>query len=500
MCSILGIKGQFKANSLNKMLEITKHRGPDSTGLYLQDKNNEILEKNLKNFTYSEENFNIGLAHNLLSIYKSTNNLKKDLENNRQPFKSNNLILIFNGEIYNCNIIKEKLGLNESLSDGEVLLKLIENTSKGKLSKKVLFDVISNLDGDYAFAVYDGEELILARDPIGVKPLYYSLDNDNLSFASEPKALKNNSKIYSLKPGHILYKNQEYLAYNLYGDNELIDDYAFLKEEIIKKLYSSVYDRVSNLDKVGLLCSGGVDSAFIAYILKDISKKTDLKVKLYAVGNENSKDIYYSKKIAENLNLPLKIQKTDKKLIKNNIHNVITAIEDTNLMKLGVATTIYLATKMMKEDGIKVGITGQGADELFAGYNRYIKHIENNTPENLQKELIHDIKNIHQVNLERDDAASMKNSIELRLPYLSNKMIKLALKTPIKYKITSKEDKLKKHILRDAALTYGIPEEISNRPKKAAQYGSGIDKIIKKKLQKEMDFTQILNDYYHNLK
>lgn len=410
-------------------------------------------------------------------------------------FPTKNIKIQINGEIYNSHNLKKEINIKQHLSDEKILQKIIENTTP---NKKNITKIIKKIDGDYTITITTNTETILIRDPIGIKPLYYSTEN-TLKYTTQPKTLikQNIKNIKTLKPGHILYKNKQHQIYNLYENTKPSQKtYTQLIDEIINTLYTSTYQRIKNQKNIGLLSSGGIDSAFLAYILKNITKNTKTNITLYSIGNKNSKDLKYSKKIAENLNLPLKIQKVNKETIKKILPTVIIATETTNNMKLGVASTIYLATKLMKQEQQKIGITGQGADELFAGYNRYIKHIENNTPEKLQEELIHDLKNMHHVNLERDYAASIENQIQLKLPYLSNNMIKLALKIPIKYKIKSKEDKLKKHILRDAATKYGVPEEISQRPKKAAQYGSGIDKIIKKKLQKEMNFEEILTQYY----
>ena len=225
-----------------------------------------------------------------------------------------------------------------------------------------------------------------------------------------------------------------------------------------------------------------------------------LNIKLYSVGVENSQDIKFSEEIAKDLNLPLKTIIIDENTVKESIKPVLTAIEDDNVMKLGVGMTIYLAAKAMKEDGIKVALSGQGADELFGGYNRYLKHFEENTLFDayfdLDEEIFHDIANMYHVNLERDDAVSMANGVELRVPFLDNEIINLALDIPGKYKIINNEDLLRKHILRDAAKSIGVPDYIADRPKKAAQYGSGINKILKKKVLKSFD----IEEFVENLK
>ena len=273
-------------------------------------------------------------------------------------------------------------------------------------------------------------------------------------------------------------------------------------------LYSAVLKRVENITDVGLIFSGGVDSTILALILKEIAQKRNdtntveegivkpLNVKLYSVGVENSQDIKFSKKIAEELNLPLKTIIIDETTVKESIKPVLTAIEDDNIMKLGVGMTIYLATKAMKEDGIKVALSGQGADELFGGYNRYLKHFEENSLIDayfsLDEEIYHDIANMYHVNLERDDAVSMANGVELRVPFLDKDIIDLALDIPGKYKIKNGEDLLRKHILRDSAKSIGVPDYIALRPKKAAQYGSGINKILKKKVLRSFDMEEFM--------
>lgn len=478
MCSIIGINGQNVNNRLFKMLNILKHRGPDATGIYSNGKlffNEEINDK------IDESEFI--LAHNLLSIVGN---------NEIQPIKSGNLVLIANAEIYNY----EKLLLDYNLdnfktnSDCEIILKLIEKFYENNLKEAVL-KTISLLDGDYAFCVYDNKDYVAVRDEIGVKPLHYAFDENTFSFSSESKALKainlNNSQ--SLNPRYAIVNNSLLKIRDEFTRYESKIPYEDLKNELKTNLLEATKKRTKNLDHVALLFSAGVDSTLIAILLKKLNVNTTL----YTIGTENSQDLKFSKKVAKDIDMPLKTWIINQEIIEKQLEDTINTIEDTNLMKIGVGMTIKLTSQLASKDNQKVILSGQGADELFCGYNRYKNKYD--TPAELLDELTHDLNNMYHVNLERDDKATMSNSIELRVPFLDRKVIGTAVKTPIKYMLHSNEDKIRKHILREVAYEMGVPEYIAFRPKKAAQYGTGIDKIIKKKILKKKEFTKLLENY-----
>ena len=481
MCSIVGIQGNFKGNDLIKMLKVSKNRGPDASGVYLDDVYSDI---DLDNFDDDNE-YEIGLGHNLLSIYDLY-----DRKSITQPVRNDNLVLVFNGELYNFNTIRnllKKLGVDAEIkSDSEALLYLIDFYNNGDLLNAV--EMAQKLiDGDYAFAVWDGDNLALARDSLGVKPLFYCVSDDLCAFGSSRDSLHELGfeKIHTLKPEHILFNwNDIAPAQKIYEKFMEVD-----ASKLNKLLKLSVSKRVEGLDDVGVIFSGGVDSSILAMLLKDISYNKKLNITLYAVGREDSKDLEAARYAAEYLDLPLKTQLITEELIKEHVGEVVHAIGDDNLMKVGVGLTTYFATKLACEDGIKVAISGQGADELFGGYNRYLKSFEENS---LEFEIRQDISNMYHVNLERDDACAMLNSVELRLPFLDEKLVEYAINLPIKYKISGPGDILRKNILRKLAFNEGLDTEIAYRPKKAAQYGTGIDKILRKKIIKEIDLKEFL--------
>lgn len=476
MCSIVAIEGNFKGNHLIELLKSSKNRGIDSTGIFLDG--NIYFDIDLNNI-FDDYSYNIGLGHNLLSIFNLNNKV-----NCYQPLKSENLTLVYNGEIYNFKELADFLKSNSKekifLTDSNLLISLLEyfyNRMDNLLDAVKL--AIPLLDGDYSFCVYDGNDLVAARDPLGVKPLFYGSCNDFNVISSSKYSLEKAGieDIRSLKPNEILCNWQTITLDNIAEKKvSLLGDLKSQLEELIK---SSVLKRVCYLDEIAVIFSGGVDSTILVLLLCEIAKSRPLEIKLYAVGSEKSKDVIAAREIAEYFNLPLKVHDVDQKIVEDNLEDVQNAICDDSIMKLGVGMTIYLASKMIHDDGGRVAISGQGADELFGGYNRYLKSYADGT---LEEELRHDIENMYHVNLERDDAVSMANSVELRLPFLDKKLVEFALNVPAQYKIADGEDKIRKNILRDLAKDLGLPDKFAYRPKKAAQYGTGIDKILRKKI------------------
>ena len=481
MCSIVGLQGKVKAEDIVKMLKVSKNRGPDSSGIFLDEIYTDI---DLDEFS-DDKDYPISFGHNLLSIYDLNDRVSEP-----QPVANDNLVVVFNGEIYNFRTITNllsKVGVEkEILSDAEALLYLIDFYNKGDLVKAIQM-ATKLIDGDYAFAVWDGENLAISRDPLGVKPLFYAENDDLKGFASTRSALKEVGfeDIETLKPEHILFNWEDIApAQPIYekiyeGDVTKID----------KLLKLSVSKRIEGLREVGVIFSGGLDSSYLALLLGEIAENIPLKITLYAVGAEGSKDIESAIYASKFLNLDLKICEVTEEMVRESLPEVVKAIGDDNLMKVGVGMTTYLATKMVAEDGIKVAISGQGADELFGGYKRYLESFVNDT---LNYDIRMDISNMYHVNLERDDACSMLNSVELRLPFLDKNLVELVLNIPDNKKIVSMHDDMRKSILRKLAFEEGLDYEIAYRPKKAAQYGTGIDKILRKKILKDTDISQYL--------
>ena len=247
-------------------------------------------------------------------------------------------------------------------------------------------------------------------------------------------------------------------------------------------------------DRFGILFSGGIDSVFIAYVCKQLN--LDFVCYTSAVSDKRiteAQDLIWAKKAAEELNLKLKIRKINLKQTEKYIQKIIKTINDSNVVKVGVALPLFLAMEHSKKDKIKVMFSGLGSEEIFAGYERHVKS------EDINNECVNGLNNIYNRDLTRDLAISKSNNIELRLPFLEKDLIDYSLKIPSKYKI---EGNIKKYILRLVAQDIGIPSELAFRPKKAAQYGSKFDKAIevlskKAGFKRKSDYLDTLNPNPH---
>ncbi len=490
MCGIAGIIGTDTSKSLLNMLVSLKHRGPDGSGVFVDG---NVSYGDLNDLKISEGSF--GLGHNLLSIVGCEGS---------QPLIQDNYVLVCNGEIYNYKELKNQFKVDlKTDSDCEIIISLIKKFYNGSLYNAVV-KIIPLLDGDYAFAVYDGKNFAAVRDPVGVKPLYFGENSDQniFAFASERKALwtAGITDVKTLSPGSILYNKELLKLTNLLEENinsniQNLQKQSQLSKGTLKKqlktlLIKSVEKRVSGLSEVGILFSGGIDSTILSKIADDLG----IEITLYSVGHKDSPDLKFAKKTAEAMNLPLKIKLIDVEDVRKYLLPVLNAIEEFNIMKIGVGMPAYIAAEMAHNDNLKVMLSGQGADEIFGGYNRYL-NLYHEKGEKIQEDLKHDILNLYHVNLQRDDAVTMANSIELRVPYLDPDIINIAMNIPMRYKINKKDDTLRKCILREAGAELGVPGEIVKRPKKAAQYGSGIHKMLVKKVLKEEPFKDIQNEF-----
>lgn len=480
MCSITGFFNNDNATEHTlQALEITKNRGLDGIGISTE--NGLYLAENLSSLKFNPEiSKRIALGHRLHSIVNFV----------VQPIVCKGKI-VANCEIYNWKELAEKYDL-VAKNDTDLLIKLMEKQvfDAGKNSgsqtdiMQVMDDVLLELIGVYAFAYWLDDTVYIARDIVGIKPLWYS-SSTGFAFASEKKALTrtgfrdikelNPREIlaYNIGTGSIESYNREFFSITAQHEGSIVE----LEKHMKELLENAVSIRMPD-EKFGILFSGGLDSSIIAQICKLMGKEPGIDFTCYTAGLSEVQlppDVEYSRMMAEELGLDLKIKSIGLDEVETYLKDVVPLVEDTNVPKVGVALTMYAACMAAKEDGIRVMFSGSGADELFAGYNRHKSSTDINS------DCYADVLEIYEKNTYRDDVVSMNNNIELRVPYLDKSFVDYCLKIPAQYKINDEQNKL---ILRLLADDIGIPAQVSQRKKQAAQYGSRFDKAIGKLAKK----------------
>jgi len=247
------------------------------------------------------------------------------------------------------------------------------------------------------------------------------------------------------------------------------------KRELAVAISNAVKKRAAA--KAGVLFSGGVDSSLIAFILK----KLNCSFTCYTVGIENSDDIQWAQRVAEeyNFNFKYKILTLDE--LGHIVKSVVKILNDADIVKASVGSVLYAGGKLAISDNNNVLFGGLGSEEIFAGYLRHEEALQENNFEALHKECWNGLKNMWKRDLTRDFAIAKHLGLELRTPFLDKDLIKAAMSIHPMFKLDKENKKI---ILREAAEFIGLKKEFAWRRKQAAQYGSnfvnGIEKLAKK--------------------
>ena len=481
MCGILcafNLK-QSKNKLRPQVLEMSKklrHRGPDWSGIY-------DCEKAI-------------LSHERLAIVDPTSG--------NQPIisVSENLILAANGEIYNHLDLRKGCKYNfKTKSDCEVILPLYEKEGKNFVSK---------LNGIFAFAIYDvsKNEYFIARDHIGIVPLYMGWDGNGTFFvSSELKALdKFCSKIELFPPGHYLssndskpvkWYNPDWKNYNLVKNNStsINDLHDALSDAVHRQLMSDV--------PYGVLLSGGLDSSITSALAKKFSaKRVETgdrqaawwpQLHSFSVGLDGSPDLKAAKSVAKHIGT---IHHEIKFTIQEGLdalREVIYHLETYDITTIRASTPMYLMARAIKSLGIKMVLSGEGADELFGGYLYFHKAPDS---KEFHEETVRKLEKLHQYDCLRANKSLAAWGIEGRVPFLDKDFIEVAMRINPKDKMIN-NDKMEKWVLRKAFEKY-LPESVAWRQKEQFSDGVGyswIDKL-KELVENEISDEQMKNAHY----
>ncbi|MGK7395447.1 MAG: asparagine synthase B [Candidatus Cyclobacteriaceae bacterium M3_2C_046] len=483
MCGIVGVfdlkvNHQDMRPKVLKMSKRLRHRGPDWSGIYCGSK--------------------AILAHERLSIV--------DPQSGQQPLysKDGKLALAVNGEIYNHQEIRRNTnGSYEYLtkSDCEVILALY---------RKKGIDFIEDLNGIFAFALYDieNETYLIARDHIGVIPLYMGWDPfGNFYISSELKALEGVcNKIQEFLPGHYLYSKEgvmkkwytrDWMEYDNVKDNKT--DLAELRDALEKAVKRQLMSDVP----YGVLLSGGLDSSVISAIAKKYSahriESQDTtsawwpQLHSFAVGLEGSPDLAAAQKVADHIGtVHHEINFTIQEGL-DAVRDVIFHLETYDVTTIRASTPMYLMGRVIKSMGVKMVLSGEGADEIFGGY-LYFHKAPN--AQAFHEETIRKLGKLHLYDCLRANKSLASWGVEGRVPFLDKEFMDVAMRLNPEDKM-AKNGRMEKWVVRKAFEDY-LPESVAWRQKEQFSDGVGYSWIdsLKALVNEKVSDQQLANAKY----
>jgi asparagine synthase (glutamine-hydrolysing) len=371
-----------------------------------------------------------------------------------------------------------------------------------------LFPSTQNFDGSYVFAQVFCDKIIVGRDIFGTTPLYYGENPTFYAVASERKALwKLGIKdVHSFPPGNSASMSEKGFTFKVHtralkSTSQRRIRFEKAASNLQKLLLESTKERLINVSEVSVAFSGGLDSTVTA----TLAQKCVPKVNLVTVSLENQPELQPAKKAAEILGLPFHLKTYRIEEVERDLEKVLWLIEEPNVMKASVAIPFFWAAENTSKIGCKVLLAGQGADELFGGYHRYLSQYRREGIEAVQQSMFNDLMRSYEVNFQRDEPVCAYHGVELRLPYIDYEVARFALSLPLDQKIDSSTDVLRKKVLRQVAKNLGLPDSLVNRPKKAIQYATGVDKALrglarKKDLTEQDYIKQVFEKVYPNWK
>ena len=460
-----------------QMAKKIRHRGPDWSGIYSDKKTI--------------------MAHERLAIVDPTSG--------KQPLFSENkkIILAANGEIYNHRELRNQFpDYNfQTESDCEVILALYKE--KG-------VDFIDDLNGIFGFAIYDVEkdEYFIARDHVGIIPLYIGWDKHGTFYvASELKALEGYcSKIELFPPGHYMSsKDGEFVKWYKrdWEEYEVVKDNKTEIAEIRQALEDAVHRQLMSDVPYGVLLSGGLDSSVTSAIAKKYSERrveADDKEQAwwpqlhsFAVGLEGSPDLAAAKKVADHIGTVHHEIKFTIQEGLDAIRDVIYNLETYDITTIRASTPMYLMARVIKSMGIKMVLSGEGADELFGGYLYF--HKAPNAQE-FHEETVRKLSKLHQYDCLRANKSLAAWGIEGRVPFLDKEFMDVAMRINPQDKMINGE-RMEKWVIRKAFEDI-LPESVAWRQKEQFSDGVGYSWIdtLKELVDSEISDEQMANAHF----
>ena len=426
-----------------RMIEKIEHRGPDQTQVYRSPNVPAIM------------------AHCRLSIIGPSDG--------SQPIYEGDNILVANGEIYNYSDLRAILGESafETRSDSETILHLFRSNRLRWLQQ---------LDGMFAFVLATPERVVAARDPLGIKPLYVAQLDPGLAFCSELKAFDGLglTEIQAIGPGELFDTLEGTRRWFRIPQGAAEEEPDFDLQAVCRELRLTLEDAVRKWMvadvEVGSFLSGGLDSSLIAALA---SRAVDRPIKTFSVGLQGSPDIQAAARVAEHIGSEHHQLTFTAEDLARALPHVIYHLESADVDLVRSAVPTHFATTLARQH-VKAVLTGEGADELFAGYAYHHAYVH--SPRALADELTRSLTGMHNINLQRVDRVTMAQGLEARTPFLDRDLIDFAQSIPasVKMRITDEQtgQTTEKWILRMACQDL-LPHDLIWREKAQFDEGTG---------------------------
>lgn len=447
MCGIAGIWGRQDKPFVAEMMQRLVHRGPDAAGMHSDRQGT--------------------LGHRRLSIMDPTGGNQPIYSGDRKR------MIIGNGEIYNFPRLRLDLQQRHAFrtrSDTESALHLWEDHAT---------EAAGMLDGMFAVVIAEGNDLYMARDAIGIKPLYVGTSGDELVFGSELKAMVNLAdNVEEFPPGTWYHTRhgygQFYTVPNRGIEPRSVEEHCRLLRQTLEK---AVGKRMMSDVPVGAFLSGGLDSSIIAAMIR---RQVD-RLHTFSVGIEGSDDLQAARQVAQHIDSIHHEHAFTMDDVVAALPEIIYHLESFDQDLVRSAIPCYFASQLAAQY-VKVIHTGEGADELFAGYSYYRGVADDRV---LHEELRRSVGSLHNINLQRVDRLTMAHSLEGRVPFLDTEMIELAMTIPASLKLRRDRDGklVEKWVLRKACEDL-LPEQIIWRKKAQFDEGSGTVDLVSRGLEK----------------
>lgn len=453
LVSIISRRGENVVPEAIKMLNILRHRGMDLCGISTDSAT--FTARGLRDLVSllgdTRSSVVLGYGFNPTSL--------GDIP---QPIEIDKYRMAFDGVIFSPH---------PGISGISNMIRRFDNAREAAES------MIRAADGAFAFTILENDKIFAGRDSMGAKPLYIGVDKRFYALASERKALWllgiEDDHVRSIPPGSLIeisgnspvihvIKTLERTGIKLIGEEETL-------QELYRLLLEAVRERVTGLRGISVAFSGGLDSALIAVL----AAEAGANVLLISVGLEGFEETRHAEKVADEVGLPLRMETYTIEDVKETLPKVLWLIEEANALKASIYIPLFWAAQVSSRMNLRIMLSGQGSDELFAGYNKYLRYLNE-----LEHILYEDMLSLHETSLEPEEKTCSFHGVEVRFPYVDYDLASFALSLPATLKIMSANDPLRKRILRKLAERMGLPPWVCFRPKKAIQYGTGVSKAL----------------------